>query len=231
MIKILRLWRNVDDNDSVTLLDRPRVSIKVDEYVWGLIEQNIVIPKKIMQSSSHDYELVVSLSKYSPEINKSSPFSPYNGALKENAISPTNRNTIKFYWHEDFVDGEGKTIWFDPEKFWINGGKKTALVSACSENVNQDITPIEYADLLFDAFAATLLLNFKKLKKSDFDKFKTHIDYHVICGFAFPAPFIEQKYEGDDSYFQVKRLSSDGMEEVLVDIPNIETYYKHHYGE
>lgn len=231
MIKITRLWSNVDDKNNITILSRPRVSIQVDEYVLGLIEQNIVIPKKIMQSNKYDYELLVSLGKYNAENNRFSPFSPYNGSLKENATLSTYRNYKEYYKHDDFVGGAEQTTWFHPQKFWMNAGNKTALVSACAENVNQDIVPTEYANLLFDAFAATLLLNFKKLKKSEFDELKAHIDYDIVCSFSFPAPFIEQKYLSDDRFIKVTQLHNDGTEEVLADVPNIEAYYKQHYYE
>jgi hypothetical protein len=52
MIKITRLWNDVDDQNNITLFDRPRVSIKADEYIWGLIEQNIVVPKKSMKANT-----------------------------------------------------------------------------------------------------------------------------------------------------------------------------------
>lgn len=231
MIKITRIWRNTDDNANITILGRPRISIKVDEYILNLIEQNIIIPKKIMQSNKHDYNLVVSLEKYSSETNKFSPLSPYNGALKENARLSTYRNYNELYKHDDFVGGSEQTTWFHPEKFWTNAGDKTAFVSACAENIDQDIVPAEYAKLLFDAFAATLLLNFKKLKRSEFDELKKHIDYDIVCGFPFPAPFSEQKYLNDDRNITLTRLHNDGTKEVLAEVKNIEEYYKEHYPE
>ncbi len=225
MVKIKRLWSGVDDQYNVTLHNRPRISIKVDEYIWEIIEQNIVIPKKIMRSKCYDYELVVSLHKYNSKNCRSFPLSAYNGSLKENAI-------IYSYYYGDFcacegfVEGEERTTWFSPEKFWTNAGNKTALISAYSESVTENITPLEYANLLFDAFGATLLYNFKKLKKSDFNKVKTLIDNDVVCSFPFPAPFSEQKYEGDDRYLKI--TSGD---KVIVDIPSIEEFYKQYYKE
>ena len=52
-IKLKRLWDNLDDEDNLVLLNRPRVSIEIDRYIWNIIEQNIVLPKKIMQSKSY----------------------------------------------------------------------------------------------------------------------------------------------------------------------------------
>ena len=46
MVEINRVWLNVDtDTNKITLFVRPRVSIHVDEYIWGLIEEHIVKPK------------------------------------------------------------------------------------------------------------------------------------------------------------------------------------------
>lgn len=41
-IKLKRLWDNLDDEDNLVLLNRPRVSIEIDRYIWNIIEQNIV---------------------------------------------------------------------------------------------------------------------------------------------------------------------------------------------
>lgn len=229
-IKLKRLWNNLDDEGNLVLLNRPRVSIEIDRYIWNTIEQNIVLPKKIMQSKSYDYTLVVSLGKYNPEKDLHFKFSPYNGSLKETILLSTKDFSTLHYSREDFIDGIKRQRWFSPEKFWINSGDKTALISACTDNVTEKITPLEYADILFDAFGAFLLYNFKKVKKSDLDMLKTKIDNNIVCGFPFPAPFSEQQYQGDDSYFRLTRLSN-GIETVLIDIPNVEVFYKQHYKE
>ncbi len=225
MVTIKRLWSNIDDNFNLILLNRPRISIKVDEYIWGIIEKNIVIPKNIMRSKKYDYELVVSLAKYNPENCRFYPISPYNGSLKENVTTSIYGNHKKRYAQEDFVGGEEKTTWFSVEKFWINAGNKTALLYADSDKINENITPIEYADILFDAFAATLLHNFKKLKKTDFDEVKALIDEDVVCSFPFPASFIEQQYEGDGRYLKMTRGDK------IIYIPSVEEYYKKYYEE
>lgn len=56
MVEINRVWLNVDtDTNKITLFSRPRVSIRVDEYIWSLIEENIVKPHKLMRSEKHRY--------------------------------------------------------------------------------------------------------------------------------------------------------------------------------
>ena len=229
MITLMRLWSNSDDSNNITLLNRPRISIKVDEYVWGIIEQNIVIPKKVMQSDCYDYNLVVSLEPYTPERMRFAQQSPYNGLLKEEVIS-TYQTPHKLFSRADFVDGEKRTTWYHPQKFWINGGKKTVHIRAHAEKVSEKITPLEYVDVLFDAFAATLLYNFKKLNKSEFDELKTCVNPDIVCSFPFPAPFCEQRYIGDGGSYRVTRLDN-GEEEILIDIPSIEQFYKLHYRE
>ena len=155
-ILLERLWNNLDGEGNLVLLNRPRVSIEIDRYIWNIIEQNIVLPKNIMQSKSYDYKLIVSLGKYNPEKQKYFKFSPYNGSLKESVLLSTKDF---YYSREDFVDGIDRQRWFSPEKFWTNSGDKITLISAYADNVTEKITPLEYADLLFDAFGAFLLYN------------------------------------------------------------------------
>ena len=57
-IRLRRLWVNLDDDQNLILLNRPRVSFEIDQYVWNIIEQGIVIPNGIMKSEKHDYVLV-----------------------------------------------------------------------------------------------------------------------------------------------------------------------------
>lgn len=50
MVEINRVWLNVDtDTNKITLFGRPRVSIRVDEYIWSLIEEHIHFKKLILE--------------------------------------------------------------------------------------------------------------------------------------------------------------------------------------
>lgn len=50
MVEINRVWINVDtDTNKIILFGRPRVSIRVDEYIWSLIEEHIVKPHNPIQ--------------------------------------------------------------------------------------------------------------------------------------------------------------------------------------
>lgn len=65
MVEINRVWLNVDtDTNKITLFDRPRVSIRVDEYIWSLIEEHIVKPHKLMRSEKHRYLLKISFHRF-----------------------------------------------------------------------------------------------------------------------------------------------------------------------
>lgn len=231
MTILKRLWGSVDDEPyGITLLKRPRVSYKVDDYVWNMIEENIVKPNKIMQSERYDYVFVVAFTQYNPEKFRFAKVTPYNGVLKDNVMQLSNQHPKVRYAVNDFVNGEFRKKWFTPEKFWINSGKKTALVSVTADIITEKITPLEYADILFDAFAATLLYNFKKLNLSDFEKLKTYMKADAICSFPFPALFDEQRYINDGGSY-CHFTYEDGMKKKSEEITSIEQFYKQYYME
>ena len=162
MVEINRVWLNVDtDTNKITLFSRPRVSIRVDEYIWSLIEENIVKPHKLMRSEKHRYLLKTSFDRFDPVRHQYYPLSPYNGPLRE-GVKPDSANG--WYPREDFADSEERTTWFSPDKIWTNCGNKVLDVNIDAANVSESITPREYADLLFDGIGAALVFNFKRLK-------------------------------------------------------------------
>ena len=148
MVEINRVWLNVDtDNNKITLFDRPRVSIRVDEYIWSLIEEHIVKPHKLMRSEKHKYLLKISFDRFDPVRHRYYPLSPYNGTLRE-GVKLDSANG--WYPREDFANAEERTTWFSPDKIWTNCGNKVLDVNIDAANVSESITPREYADLLFD---------------------------------------------------------------------------------
>ena len=160
MVEINRVWLNVDtDTNKITLFDRPRVSIRVDEYIWSLIEEHIVKPHKLMLSEKHRYLLKISFHRFDPVRHRYYPLSPYNGPLREGVKSDSANG---WYPREDFADAEERTTWFSPDKIWTNCGNKVLDVNIDAANVSESITPREYADLLFDGIGAALVFNFKK---------------------------------------------------------------------
>jgi len=80
MVEIHRVWLNVDteDNYKITLLSRPRVSIHVDEYIWNLIEENIVKPHKLMRSGKY-VGLSIAYDPYMREVVQADRFTTCGG--------------------------------------------------------------------------------------------------------------------------------------------------------
>ena len=221
MVKIHRIWFNTErmdreDHYKITLFSRPRVSIHVDEYIWSFIEENIVKPHKLMRSEKHGYLLDISFDQFDPAKHRYFPLSSYNGLLREGVeMDSANRS----YFREDFAGGKDRTTWFSPNKIWTNCGDKVLNVDIKAANVSENITPREYADLLFDGIGAALVFNFKRLKREEFDGLKPKIDWSIVESFPFPAPFEEQRYIGDEGEIHV--YSWDGRKErpLLVPIP------------
>ena len=167
MVKIHRIWFNTErmdreDHYKITLFSRPRVSIHVDEYIWSFIEENIVKPHKLMRSEKHEYLLDIAFGQFDPAKHRYFPLSSYNGLLREGVeMDSANRS----YFREDFAGGKDRTTWFSPNKIWTNCGDKVLNVDIKAANVSENITPREYADLLFDGIGAALVFNFKRLKR------------------------------------------------------------------
>ena len=228
MVRLQRIWLNVDDNYKIRLFFRPRVSIHVDKYIWNLIEKNIVEPRKIMQSSRYDYQLVIAFDRFDTERQRYFPLSPYNGELKDTVT--TSSQSYHRYFREDFIGGEQRTTWFSPQKFWTNSGTKTSHVGIVAANVDENIAPNEYASLLFDGFAATLLFNFKKLKLYEFEHLKEQIDWDVVNSFPFPAAFEQQQYLCDENIIQVTSLDG-GTKTILVGPYRVRELYKEHFRD
>ena len=211
MVKIHRIWFNTErmdreDHYKITLFSRPRVSIHVDEYIWSFIEENIVKPHKLMRSEKHGYLLNISFDQFDPAKHRYFPLSSYNGLLREGVeMDSANRS----YFREDFAGGKDRTTWFSPNKIWTNCGDKVLNVDIKAANVSENITPREYADLLFDGIGAA---------------------WSIVESFPFPAPFEEQRYIGDEGEIHV--YSWDGRKETtLVGPYSVRKLYLEHFGE
>ena len=229
MVEIHRVWLNVDteNNNKITLFGCPRVSIHVDEYIWNLIEENIVKPHKLMRSEKHGYMLKIAFDRFDPVRHRYYPLSPYNGPLRK-CVKPDSASG--WYPREDFADAEEHTTWFSPNKIWTNCGNKVLDVDIDSANVSESITPREYADLLFDGIGAALVLNFKRLKREEFDALKSKINWSIVESFPFPASFEDQQYIGDGGKIHV--YSWDGRQETtLVGPYSVRELYLEHFAE
>ena len=180
-----------------------------------------------MRSEKHGYLLDISFDQFDPAKHRYFPLSSYNGLLREGVeMDSANRS----YFREDFAGGKDRTTWFSPNKIWTNCGDKVLNVDIKAANVSENITPREYADLLFDGIGAALVFNFKRLKREEFDGLKPKIDWSIVESFPFPAPFEEQRYIGDEGEIHV--YSWDGRKETtLVGPYSVRKLYLEHFGE
>ena len=64
---------------------------------------------------------------------------------------------------------------------------------------NSQMTPAEYAQIVYDMYAFYFIFRYKKLTKELFDETKKKLDYDLINSFDFPAKFDNQKYMTDES--------------------------------
>ena len=177
MINIERIWSTYPLE---RVLKRPRVSIKVDQYIWDYIYKNVALPKKILQSEKWIYCLVIAMRKYEPGLK----------------YSKNDEENLKY---DDFMRRMGDTgRIFGIENFYARGkNKKSSQIEIVSPLITNKITPEQYADLVFDGFSAFLTDHFKKIKKTEIDSIKSGLSKDIINSYPFPAPFEEQEYLGD----------------------------------
>ena len=157
------------------LLERPRVSYKISEYVFDFINEKILKPANILQSDNYIYEFTLSFDFGIPVNHKVIYKSPY--ATDKRLFVP----------QKGFRTFENVT--------------KNAHLTVIADDINQDIKPTEYAFVVYEMLADYFLYNYKKLKKETFDKFKGQLDITKINSFPYPAPFDHQKYIMDGSTY------------------------------
>ena len=190
-----------------SLLTRPRISHKVSEYVFEFLNENLLKPNKVLQSDKYVYVFTLSFSSSIPK-NRKFPF-PYT--------SPFATETRLFFGQQGF-----RTV----EKI-----EKWATLSVLADDIDQSITPYEYASVVFKMFADFFLSNYKKFDKEMFDSLIEKLDKNYIKSFVFPASFEEQKYSLDETELPVIPLS-EGYDWADIDKwitinPKIE-YLKHY---
>lgn len=154
------------------LLKRPRVSYKISEYVLDFINREILKPNRILQSEKYLYSFTLSFSFQIP-------------TRRINYISPYITDKLKFSTHKGFTTFEKTT--------------KKAFLDVSSNDIDENISPSEYALIVYTVFADYLLLNYKKLRKETFDKLFEKLDFNEINAHTYPAPFEEQRYVLDES--------------------------------
>jgi hypothetical protein len=166
-----------------SLLARPRISRKVSEYVFDFLNENLLKPNKVLQSDKYVYVFTLSFSTSIPK-NRKFPF-PYT--------SPYATETRLFFGQKGFRAFERIEKW--------------ATLSVLADDIDQTITPYEYALVVFKMFADFFLYNYKKFEKHNFDKLITELDQNHIESFVFPASFEDQQYSLDDIELPVIPLS------------------------
>jgi hypothetical protein len=191
----------ITDADLVSLLQRPRVSFKISEYVLSFLDETILKPNRILQSDKHIYWFTLSFSFSIPNPNRILYKSPFSS----------------------------KTRLFVPHKgFRTVEGKKWAFLSVIADDINQDIKPYEYALVVFDMFADYLLYNYKKLNKPDLDNLRNGMDQRYIQSFRYPAAFGEQQYSLDESRYGLKPIGPGEKVEDSIIISPRDEYLKHY---
>jgi hypothetical protein len=191
----------ITDMDLNRLLQRPRVSLKISEYVLSYIDEKILKSKKILQSDKHIYWFTLSFSFSIPRPNRILYKSPF--ATEKRLFVP----------HKGF-----RTM----------GNKKWAFLSVIADDINQDVLPYEYALVVFDMFADYLIYNYKKLNKSGFDLIRSSMNRACIQSFAYPAPFEEQQYALDESRYGLNPVGPPEKWEDSIIISPKEEYLKHY---
>jgi len=155
----------------------------VSEYVFDFINENLLKSNKVLQSDKYVYIFTLSFSPSIPK-NRKFPF-PYK--------SPFATETRLFFGQKGFRTFEKVEKW--------------ATISVIADDIDQSITPHEYATVVFKMFADFLLNNYKKFDKEVFDKLILQLDKTYIESFAFPASFGDQQYSLDNIELPVIPLS------------------------
>ncbi|OCA77149.1 hypothetical protein BBI01_01415 [Chryseobacterium artocarpi] len=171
-VTINRFW-SIEDDEGMSrasiLVKRPRVDWQVAYLVFDFIYANILAPKKLMQRGNYAFTLY---------------FDTIRSTHKYFYNSVYNTDTAKF--HPAFRDRKYKGI-----------ATKEISIFCSSNTFNELITPIEYANLVYDMFGSYLVESSKKITKSELDSIKLKMDVKAINQFPFPASFDAQKYSGD----------------------------------
>jgi hypothetical protein len=190
-----------------SLLTRPRISYKVSEYVFEFINEQILKPNKVLQSDKYIYKLTLSFSFEIPK-NRKFPF-PYT--------SPFSAKTRLYFPQNGYRTFEKVEKW--------------ATLGVIADDIDETITPYEYAKVVFTMFAEFLLYNYKKLDKSIFDDLILKLDKNYIESFNFPASFDDQQYILDHTEYPIAPLEYGyewaDLDKLVTINPRIE-YLKHY---
>jgi hypothetical protein len=199
MIKIDRLW-DISDFDLEPRLEilykRPRIDYRISEYIFDYINKNILEPNKIMQTGN--YSICLSFAFYHKNEQR---------YFEDNSY---NTETAKY-------DSETSNITEDGIKY------KNIQLFCYSTEMDENIKPKEYANIVYDMIGIFLIRQYKKITKKIMDKNKTGMDYSYIEKYKYPALFKEQKYLLDEDNDVIVYCDKGGIK--------IKEEYIKYYGE
>lgn len=147
-----------------------------------------------------NYHLSLAFGIYNPEIHKFHQENPYNSEVSKFRIAKYNRKEYK-----DIQIGCNSTLF------------------------NENITPIDYAEIVYDMFACYLVAEFKKITKEVMDNKKNDLDKNHIAAFEYPAKFENHKYIVDDT--SIEFTQNDGYSIKRNEPLVIADIYKHRYPQ
>jgi hypothetical protein len=160
------------------LLIRPRVSYRVSELVFEFLNKKVLSLAGIMQSPHFTFNLVLSFNKGCPQDKAILNKSPYHRA---------------------------DMIYLSQKGFRVyNKVNKIAHLGAYGEKINENISPQDYALVVFEMFADYLLLNYKSIKKEILDQAWSQFNFLQLDQFPFPAPFEDQQYIMDKGKYMME---------------------------
>jgi hypothetical protein len=171
----------ISDDEDGLLYKRPRINYKISEYVFDYINKKILEPANLMQTGYYIIYLC---------------FYTYN---KED----------QFHNHhiQNIYDTEN-TIYYLTKP--PSCGKRGINISCYSTELHENISPKEYANIVYDMIGAYLTNKYKnkyrKISKEIMDKNKNGMDYNYIESFNYPAVYEDQKYSSDSKEYKEKYL-------------------------
>lgn len=172
------------------LLKRPRVSAEISTSVFNFINENMLIPKNVLQSDKYIFHFTLN----------------FNYGIVSEMKSIISRSPY----------ATSKRLFTCPNDFTVhNKINKMAMLSVHAEDIDEHILPKEYADLVYNMFADFLISKFKKIRKEEIDALKKKLNYELIESLDFPAPFEKQKYLFDEDEMLVNNVLDPAGELVM----------------
>ena len=165
------------------LCKRPRVDYRISEYVMEYISKTILKPNSPLNTGNYMFSL-----HFYP-YDKDADTVPYNiyTDMPSDTLSKYYLNVNEHYNTEDTRFETNNSSW---------GGIYNC--SCYSAKLDENITPKEYAGIVYDMIGAFLGTKYKRITKEVMDSYKSGLDYGYIESFKFPATFENQRYASDE---------------------------------